>query len=218
MGDEAQLTPIPPRKEDVLYGKGVPSDWSNAHVNITWGDPEVGYTEGYRRGARLLVEHVMERQRDQDYLVYPVIFLYRHHIELALKNIIRHTPYIIDRPLTEAEEKHLGKHRLDLLWQDLKPLFAGVCKAAGWDKPDAADEEGVDSHIRQLTALDPDSYSSRYTRSKKGAPSLPAELKYINLQHFAEMVERLADYLDALDTAVTVLEEGKIEMEYLNPA
>jgi hypothetical protein len=175
---------------------------------------KLGYTEGYRRGARLLVEHVMERQRDQDHLVYPVIFLYRHHIELALKNIIRHTPYIIGRPLTRSQKKTISaSHRLDILWQDLKTLLADVCKAAGWDKIDAADEEGVDSYIRQLTALDRDSYSFRYTRSKKGAPSLPAELKYINLQHFAEMVERLADYLDALDTAVTVLEEGKMEME-----
>jgi hypothetical protein len=54
---------------------------------------------------------------------------------------------------------------------------------------------------------------NRYTRSKKGAPSVPVELKHINLRHFAEMVQRLADYLDALDTAVTVLEEEKIEME-----
>jgi len=212
--DEGRLNETPPpRKEDVLFRDGLPDWWNNACLNVTWGGDEHGYTEGYRRGARLLVEHVIEHQREQDYLVYPVIFLYRHHIELALKNLIRHTPYLIDRPLTTEEEKHLERHRLDLLWQDLKPMFAAVCKAAGWDRLDAADEEGVDSYIRQLTALDPDSFSFRYTRSKKGAPSLPSELKRINLRHFAEMVERLADYLDGLDMAVSVLEEGKMEME-----
>jgi hypothetical protein len=93
-------------------------------------------------GGRFLVEHVIEHERDQDYLVYPIIFLYRHHIELALKNIIRRSPYVIDRALTHSERKHLNTHRLDILWQDLKPMFAAVCKEAGWGKLDSADEEG----------------------------------------------------------------------------
>ena len=210
---EESLIPNPPRKEDVLFQDGLP-DWQhNACVNVTWGGDDFGYQEGYRRGARLLVEHVLATQNDQDFLVYPIIFLYRHHIELTLKSIIRHTPYILDRSLTETEEQHLDRHRLDLLWQDLKPLFAAVCKAAGWKRLSTANEQGVDSHIRQLTALDPDSFSFRYMRSKKGELSLPAEMKRINLRHFAETVERLADYLQALDTAVSVLEERKMEME-----
>lgn len=207
------LTPEPPRKEDVLSRDDLPDGMNNACLNVTWGDDEHGYTEGYRRGARLLVEHVIEHQRNQDYLVYPIIFLYRHHIELALKNLIGHIPYLLDQELTEAEEKYLGKHRLDLLWQNLKPKLGAMADAAGWTRLPTDELEAIDSYIRQLTALDPDSFSFRYTRSKKGAPSLPAELKCINLRHFAEMMERLADYLDALDTAVSVLEEGKLEME-----
>jgi hypothetical protein len=46
----------------------------------------------------------VEKQSDQDYLVYPIMFLYRHHIELALKNIILRTPYLIDRALTDDEK------------------------------------------------------------------------------------------------------------------
>ncbi len=210
---EDSLTPEPPRKEDVLFRDGLEDWWNNACLNVVASGDEHGYTEGYRRGATLLVEHVMEHQRDQDYLVYPVIFLYRHHIELALKNIIGHMPYVLDQEFTQAEEKHLGKHRLDLLWQNLKPKLGAMADIAGWARLPNDDLEGIDSYIRQLTALDPDSFSFRYTRSKKGAPSLPLELKRINLRHFAEMMERLADYLDGLDTAVSVLEEGKAEME-----
>jgi hypothetical protein len=213
MADEEQLIPTPPSKEDILFRDGLPDSWNNACVNVTWGDDQHGYTEGYRRGARLLVEYVTEQQRDQDYLVYPIIFLYRHHIELALKNLIRQAPYVIDRPLSMTETQHLDRHRLDLLWQDFKPMFADVCKAAGWGKLNAADEEGIDNYIRQFTALDQESFSFRYPRSKKGLPSLPSELRRINLRHFAELVERLADYLDALDTAVSVLVEQKAEME-----
>jgi hypothetical protein len=122
--------------------------------------------------------------------------------------------YVIDRQLTKSESKNLNHgHQLDLLWRDLKPMFAAVCVAAGWDKVSSADEEGVESHIRQLTELDPDSFSFRYAGDKKGVPYLPAELTVINLRHFAEMVERLADYLDALDTAAGMLYDARQEME-----
>jgi hypothetical protein len=208
-------SPIPPRREDDLLAQDdLPDWWNTASLNITsWGGDEHVYTEGYRRGARLLVEHVIEQRRDQNYLVFPIVFLYRHHIELALKSIIARTPYLLNRPLSTTEQEHLGRHRLDLLWQDLKPMFIAICEAAGWDKLASADEEGVDSYIRQLTALDPNSYSFRYTRSKEGSPSLPKDLTHINLRHFAEMLDRLADYLDGLDTALSVLEDGKAEME-----
>src|SRR6266849_4811827 len=150
---------VPPRKGDLLFRDDLPDGHNNACLNVTWGDDDHGYTEGYRRGARLLVEHVIEHQRNQDYLVYPILFLYRHHIELAVKNIIRRAPYLLDRPLTQAEENHLNKHRLDLLWQDLRPMINAIGKTAGWGPFDPADLEGIDDYIAQLSAMDPDSYA-----------------------------------------------------------
>jgi hypothetical protein len=203
----------PPRKGDRLFRHDLPDDYYNACLNPSWGDADHGYTEGYRRGARLLVEHVVEHQRNQDYLVYPIIFLYRHHIELALKNILRRVPYLLDRELTQPEESHLNKHRLDLLWQDLRLMINAVGATAGWGPFNPAELEGIDEHITQLSAMDPDSYAFRYTRSKKGNPALPPDVKLINLRHFAEMIERLGDALDGLDMATSHLEDAKAEME-----
>src|SRR6266849_9877987 len=106
--DEELTSSPPPRKGDLLFRGDLPDWHNNACLNVMHGYDQIGYTEGYRRGARLLVEYVAENARDQDYLVYPIIFLYRHHIELALKNIIVRGPYLIDRVLTDAEKKHLG--------------------------------------------------------------------------------------------------------------
>ncbi len=72
---------------------------------------------------------------------------------------------------------------------------------------------GIDDYIAQLSTMDPDSFAFRYTRSKKGGRSLPPELKRINLRHFAETIERLADYFDGMDAAVYSLMEAKSEME-----
>ena len=213
--DDELSPPIPPRKGDLLFRADLP-DWrSNGCLNPSWGDARVGYTEGYRRGARVLVQHVVENQRDQDYLVYPIIFLYRHHIELALKNLIMKAPFLVERSLSDSEKGHLKTHRLDLLWQDLKPMFVDICKVAGWNNLDSADVDGIDDYIRQLSGLDPYSYSFRYTHSKKGDPSLPQDVQ-VNLRNFAEMMERLADYLDALDAATDHLEEIKAEWQSEN--
>jgi hypothetical protein len=146
-------------------------------------------------------------------LVYPIVFLYRHHIELVLKRIISRSPYLIERSLTKAESDHLEKHRLDLLWQDFKPMAAAISKAAGWDEMPAEDIAGIDDYIRQISEVDPGSYSMRYAHSKKGDPTLPKDLTHINLRHFDEMMERLANYLGGLEAAICQLESLRQDYE-----
>jgi hypothetical protein len=202
--------PVPPRKGDKLF-RGDLRDWKN-NACLTPCD-DYAYKEGYRRGAQVLVQAVRETERDQDFLVYPIVFLYRHHIELALKRVIRKTPYLIDRVLTKAETDHLCKHRLDWLWQDFKPMAQGVCEAAGWDSLPEEDLEGIDEYIRQMVDVDPGSYSLRYAQSKTGDPSLPKELTHINLRHFGDSMERLANYLYGLEMAISHIEDLKQQME-----
>ena len=62
--DDDLVPALPPRKGDLLFRDDLPDWHNNACLNVTWGDDQVGYTEGYQRGARLLVEHVMENARD----------------------------------------------------------------------------------------------------------------------------------------------------------
>jgi len=66
---------------------------------------------------------------------------------------------------------------------------------ADWPELPTDDIEGIDDYIRQISEVDPYSYSLRYAHSKKGDPSLPEGLTHINLRHFGELMDRLADYL-----------------------
>jgi len=132
---------------------------------------------------------------------------------LALKRIIRQAPYLIERPLTKTESDHLKQHRLDWLWQEFKPMGAAISKAAGWDELPAEDVEGIDDYIRQLCEVDPSSFSLRYSHSTKGEPSLPKGLTHINLRHFGELMERLANYLHGVEAGSSHLEDLKQEME-----
>jgi len=201
---------LPPRKGESLF-RGDLRDWMN-NACLRQGD-DYACREGYRRGAQILVQAVGEKERDQDFLVYPIIFLYRHYIELVLKEIIRRAPYLIGRGLTAAEKKHLEDHRLNLLWNDFKPLSLAITKVAGWSDLPKEDIEGIDDFIRQISEVDPRSYSLRYAHSKKGDPSLPKNLTHVNLRHFGELMDRLANYLWGIDVGMSAIEDMKHEYE-----
>jgi len=202
------VLPPPPRKGDQLFRDDLPD-----HSNASAQGEQAEYSEGYRRGARVLVEHVLKNPQDRDFLVFPIIFLYRHHIELALKKIIMLAPYLIDRELTKFEQDNLDQHRLDRLWRDLKPMFAAIYEALGWPAPEPVDIEGIDDYIAQISRVDPRSDAFRYSYSKKRKPSLPVELRWINLRNFAELIERLAHYFEGIEMAAQELADFKGEQE-----
>jgi len=203
----------PPRKQDLLIGPDAEHPRLNACLNYMRGSSkDYGYRRGYRKAAKILAEYVYETASEQDGLVFPIVHNYRHHVELVLKRLIVIGSSLIDRNLTEEVEKILVKHRLDLLWNAVKPTLFEVCKYAGWSEPDNDHIEGVDSYIRQLTEVDPDSYSFRYAASKKGDP-LVSGVTHLNIYVFAKHMEQLADYLDCIDSAFMALKDTKDEHE-----
>jgi hypothetical protein len=64
------------------------SDWQlKAGLNYPGATHEL-MTEGYLRAAQRLIESLAASPTGTDFLVYPVIYLYRHWFELRLKSII----------------------------------------------------------------------------------------------------------------------------------
>ena len=101
--------------------------------------------------------------------------------------------------------EHIG---WDLLWGDFKPIAATITEVGGWELP-REDVEGIEDYIRQISNVDPRSYSLRYARTKDGDPSLPKDLTHINLRHLGELMDRLGNYLWGMDTAIGELEDLK---------
>src|SRR5438046_1459252 len=104
-----------PRKEDVLFRTN--SEFSEANTRVPdSGDSGYAYARGYRIAARELALQALKMEWEQDFLVFPIAFLYRHHIELTLKRVIILGAFLADQRLTEVEKKHLKRHRLGFLW------------------------------------------------------------------------------------------------------
>ena len=100
-----------PRKGDQLVRDDEGDWWHNARLNLFYDNWNM-YAEGYKVAGNVLVEYIKEKQFDQDYLVYPIVFLYRQYIELQLKAIIRDGNQLLDIP-----EKFPHHHKIYELWK-----------------------------------------------------------------------------------------------------
>ncbi len=158
------------------------------------------YVEGYRQAGALVVARVAAARGEQDFLVYPIVFLYRQYIELLLKQLI------------EVASKHQGSpekvphhHDLARLW---KLCRHHVDKAIA-DEIEEWPVAEAEHLIAQLSDVDPQSFAFRYPVDKEGASYLPEKLIRFSLRHFAEQLDRLGRMLGDLVEGLSVeLEEA----------
>ena len=177
-----------------LFSSGDGShDWQlTACLNFSFNQRH-GYIEGYKRAAEILIAHVGEERRDQDYLVYPIVFMYRQHLELQLKSIILHARKLLQKP----EEGHPTHHKLNCLWS----LAKGLTREVWADHGDPPEFAVADHFIEQFSIVDPGSMAFRYPDQTDGTPSLPG-IKHINLGHLQQCTNLLIPFLDGVACGV----------------
>lgn len=178
------------RRYPELFAEG--EDWQmNACVNFMH-DISSGYIEGYLRAADRLVEHVADTNRDHDFFVYPIAFMYRQHIELQLKKIIDTGRKLLSDTSGSPEHPKL---------RDLWPLAKDILRQTWPNGADPPEFRTIDSFIDQFSQFDHDSTAFRYPRQKAGKqqavgkPSLRG-LRQINLRNLTECVHSFSDFLE----------------------
>ena len=142
------------------------------------------YIEGYRLAAEFLIERVASTGFDQDFLVYPICFLYRHYVELSLKDIIG-----TGQELFDEDSAPPGGHELQKLWVKARPHiereFSGESNQL----------TRVDELIVELSSADPTSQTFRYRVDNRGRPHLAGQ-EVLNLGQFAEAMRELSTFLE----------------------
>ncbi|WP_252515007.1 hypothetical protein [Escherichia coli] len=179
------------------------SDWHNNACLNYMPDHGTAYTEGYRRAADILINHIDESGRDQDFLVYPVLFLYRHHLELLIKQIIG-----LALALAEDPDKHQYKkddHNLNNLWPVAQKLILEVD-----DSYRPSDFRLVKEVVKALHQADERATDFRYARRNDGTRSLEG-IHYVNTRWFGEKMGEVSDLLDGVDNGLRYLLDCKAE-------
>ena len=154
------------------------------------------HAAGYRQAAEILLQRFLADPEgtasERDTLVLPILFLFRHYLELRFKDIIVYGHVLSGQ---QAEWRH--GHDLDTLWTEVLQLCGAVCGSAA-----SADFVRVGECVSDLCQLDPASTSFRYPRDASGRPVF--EHLVIGLKALSATVASTGNFLDAVSMEMSV--------------
>ncbi len=156
-----------------------------------------------------------EQCRD-DGMIFPILFNYRHAVELALKDLLR---FGLQLGYDDAELKTifgkdyassgevgggiLSRHALEPLWTQVAKMF----RKYDWHLEHVNIAGGL---VKELHEADPDSHTMRYDRDKKAAEADPNRFNKlpdrIDLENLRHALDCLFAYFDKL----TIYIEGQL--------
>jgi len=183
--------------------KGIKKDLTNA--NIGWmNDKSHAYEYGYKLAAEKLSEGYENLDtRAKDSLIFPIVFLYRQHIELSLKSIIRDLDFKLGNNRTD---KVLDRHKVLNLWDESEKLYNQFIQKNSislvFTKPGAKKERNI---VNDFNKLDEDSFCFRYSTNTEGENTLNG-IDYISLNNFQSqisiVIERIEQIIETLAHAI----------------
>lgn len=162
------------------------------------------YAMGYKDTADHLVEHAT--RIGQDFVVYPIMFLYRHYIELSLKNIFYISQQLQDLPVKEYRE-----HNILILWEKVMIALKNVPgDYFGEFIPVVLDN--IKDRLEEFNKLDPGSFSFRYPTDSDNI-GLPEENIPFNIRQVQEVMSEISKFLDVTVYGLDCFLETKKEYE-----
>jgi len=161
-----------------------------------------GYVEGYRRAASAVFEAAVTTRQSPEYTLWPLAFLWRHHLELALKEIIA-----IGRDLEGEDRTFPEHHRLADLWREAKQHIVG------FSSPDVPELPHVEATVDEFATIDPGADGFRYpvARGQRRA-SLPNAPPDVNIPALHEAMEAVANFLECVHDSLRNAVDANREM------
>lgn len=171
------------RTDDWETGVDFSKDSVSRHVHI-W--------HGYMSAGEALVEDCRRNPQERHFLIYPILFVYRHAIELAIKWIV--TMYGGYGP------SDIAHHYLWQLWK----LCRGVIDSAGNDD---GSTDIVEAVIKETHDLDKSALAFRYGVDKNAnAPKLPEGL--YNVENIRDVMTGVGHFFDGADGMLSDLADA----------
>jgi hypothetical protein len=159
--------------------------------------------KGYKLAGDVLVQNLAGEPFDYDNLIYPILYCYRHYIELALKDIVEEHGKWVGVGLHDKD------HKLLELWK----LFLRIATTYHNDPQDEA-ALAVSSCIQEFAQVDPGSFAFRYARHKKTDSIIPLDFGSIDLANLHDVMNGIANFFECADLDFTHKRDAaSIEMD-----
>lgn len=187
--------------DDKLFVEAKDS-WMNACLGW-YHDPTELYIVGYKEAGDSLVNSVADRSGAADSLIFPIVFLYRHYIELRLKSLLHDGHRLLD-----IEHKQKSEHHLSKLWPKVRNILVEL-----WPDGNKDDLAALDNLINQFEQVDPSSTTFRYPKDFEGNNSLKIDSPRVNLRNLKEVVGAMAIILEGSSAAISEYQGYKNDMQ-----
>ena len=175
-----------PRRGDKAFVTSAnPSE--NANIDESGHSRLVLMTDGYKTAGDLMVEAAGDNDLARDTLVFPIIFNYRHFLEISLKYLL------VTYGPTVGIEPNWRSHDLATLWGSVLQMLDRY----GTTDPDEADPI-VGAIILEFAKIDPASYAYRYPVDRNGK-LLPVAQNDLHLPTLADVMNGVSGYFDGCD-------------------
>lgn len=145
---------------------------------------------GYIRAGAALIEECARDSVDRHFLIYPILFNYRHGLELAMKWIIDRYGHYAGVRLTETERDH----DLWSLWKHCKQVIIEV----GSEGEDDEALRIVEQIVKDFHDLDKSAMAFRYSTDKKGA-TIKLPDTSIDLENVKDVMEAVNNFFTGVD-------------------
>lgn len=158
------------------------------------------YVQGYKDAADKLVETVVATETNRDIFLIPIVYLYRHYLELQLKTMLREARDAGVSALSGMTDKQLSTepgHNLDVLRESVRQFIEEL-----WPDELRDDLSKVARIVQRFHEFDKTGQRFRYAFDKTGqhfiyAGDLTHMPRLIDLKHLKSVMDSVDIYLCA---------------------
>jgi hypothetical protein len=189
-------------RQNDLFRPATPTDF-NACVGSNGGPYNFqDYALGYFEAGSRIVSSLMSDQWMLDIIIYPLVFTYRHGIELSLKDLAVQLPLVWD----EESEVRLT-HVLSDNWESIKTYLN---REQEFD-PENTLIDQVDTILKDFLEIDETGQVFRYPTDRRGLNHLDGKVSAINVIVFQQAMGTVSKTFEFWMDSVRVLLQNKRE-------
>lgn len=136
---------------------------------------------------------------DKDSQIYPILYNFRHYLELTLKQTIRNFR-LINSEITDDEVGYKTEHGLKNLWETLKRYLMEIENENFKNK----ETKAFEALILELDTIDAGSFAFRYHCDAGKSPKdkiklIVTEEMHISLDNLEKSMIKLHNYIDGIN-------------------
>ncbi len=190
-----------PKLSDKLFVESNDGRSSSTYVNISWLKTTRSFNDilianAFRESADKIIDELDKGNynRHPDKFFMPILYLYRHAIELRLKSIIRLGLELSLMQENDKIETIMKKHNLHKLWNLTRKVLSEY-----WTEVPEEDLNAVESFILQIHDVDSSGQTLRYSINTNGSSSIHKMPNHTDLLYLKDVLEGLFNFLIGCD-------------------